>query len=139
MKGAPPARQGHLALILPPGRDVGEYMKNFNAHCSRRRVLERGGRLISVTLLASSGFPAVLAQEPEGAAQRVDPDNPVARALNYVENAADSEVREDADAYCRNCRFYLDGEGEETAPCQLIMNQLVPAEGWCSGWVAKEA
>ncbi|QFT86064.1 High-potential iron-sulfur protein [Halomonas sp. THAF12] len=65
----------------------------------------------------------------------LDPESDQAKALNYVETAAEAS---DHPAYaegetCANCMFYqADSQG-----CQLFPQNSVAPEGWCQSWTAK--
>ncbi len=80
-----------------------------------------------------------LVNVPVRAAEKMPLDDPAAVALKYVEDAttadrADKMNVAGSDQFCDNCRFYVnpaDGWGG----CMLFQNRLVPAKGWCAGWV----
>jgi len=79
------------------------------------------------------------AAAPEGAgAARVDPADPAARALGYVENVARVD-RARFPAFvegssCDNC-LQLEGKpGNEYRPCKTFGGKLVAVGGWCSAW-----
>ncbi|MGB8713830.1 MAG: high-potential iron-sulfur protein [Onishia taeanensis] len=64
----------------------------------------------------------------------LDPENPQAKALNYVAKASDAS---DHPAYadgeqCSNCMFY----NADTQGCQLFPQNSVAAGGWCQSWTA---
>ncbi|MAX31441.1 Tat (twin-arginine translocation) pathway signal sequence [Onishia taeanensis] len=64
----------------------------------------------------------------------LDPENPQAKALNYVTQASDAS---DHPAYadgekCSNCMFY----NADTQGCQLFPQNSVAAGGWCQSWTA---
>lgn len=65
---------------------------------------------------------------------RLDPENPQAKALNYVVKASDAS---DHPAYaegekCSNCMFY----NAENQGCQLFPQNSVEPAGWCQSWTA---
>ncbi|WP_458526703.1 high-potential iron-sulfur protein [Onishia taeanensis] len=65
---------------------------------------------------------------------RLDPENPQAKALNYVVEASDAS---DHPAYadgekCSNCMFY----NADTQGCQLFPQNSVEPAGWCQSWTA---
>ena len=67
---------------------------------------------------------------------RLDPSVEQARALNYVEVAADAS---DHPAYnqgetCRNCMFFE----QRTEGCQLFPQNSVEPGGWCQSWVSAD-
>jgi hypothetical protein len=64
---------------------------------------------------------------------RLDPENPQAKALNYVEDAADAS---DHDAYeqgrkCENCALFK----PDDSGCELFPENSVQPGGWCQSWV----
>lgn len=102
---------------------------------SRRQIL-RGA------MSAAALIPVVhLTTRPAMAQQRVTEEDPMAKALKYVEDAdaAEGLSRPDkagmagADQYCHNCALYV-GE-DEWGPCSIFQNRLVAGAGWCSAWV----
>lgn len=102
---------------------------------SRRQIL-RGA------VTAAALIPVVhLGTRPAMAQQRVPEDDPMAKALKYVEDAdaAEGLSRPDkagvagADQYCSNCALY-DGE-DEWGACSIFQNRLVAGAGWCTAWV----
>jgi hypothetical protein len=54
------------------------------------------------------------------------------QALQYVNQSPKP------DQNCANCRFYTAKQGGRGS-CQLFTQGLVEAEGWCTGWQAKDA
>lgn len=74
------------------------------------------------------------------AAEMVTPDDPTAKALQYVEDATTANRMDKAgvaaaDQMCSSCALYQ-GDGE-TAPCTLFQNRIVKGAGWCTAWVPK--
>ena len=101
---------------------------------SRRSFLRgaaTGAALIPVIHLTSN---------PAHAAELVPVDDPTAKALGYVEDAATATRPDKAGTpgdqqVCSNCALYL-GEGE-TAPCTIFQGREVVGAGWCNAWVPK--
>lgn len=69
---------------------------------------------------------------------KLSPDDPAAKALNYVHDA--SKVNRSPKAstpgeqqFCHNCQFLQAGQGE-WRPCSIFGGKLVNANGWCSAW-----
>ncbi|MHB0776331.1 high-potential iron-sulfur protein [Halomonas sp. WWR20] len=65
----------------------------------------------------------------------LDPDNPQAKALNYVTDASQAS---DHPAYsegehCANCMFFV----EANHGCQLFPQHSVEPQGWCQSWTKK--
>lgn len=69
---------------------------------------------------------------------RLDPNDPIAKALKYAHEAdsVEPEIRRDANRVCANCRFYPEGQSEWNS-CSLFPGKAVKATGWCSDWVAR--
>jgi CxxC motif-containing protein len=68
----------------------------------------------------------------------VDPNDPVAKAVKYVEDAkksADSKGNA-----CASCGFYAKKEvrnGKEVGTCTIFAGKLVQGQGWCGSWNKK--
>jgi hypothetical protein len=61
----------------------------------------------------------------------VSPDDPTAKALGYVEDAATTkDAKHKAGDVCSNCQFYSGG-ASGYGPCQLFPGKSVNAKGWC--------
>ncbi len=76
-------------------------------------------------------------------AKKITTDDPVAKALRYIEDATQA-ARSDkmgviaADQLCSNCQFYTVSTSDAAlGPCTLFQNGLVVGAGWCAGWVPK--
>ncbi len=74
---------------------------------------------------------------------RLDPDDPVAKALLYVHDAADVDTsnplaaRFEVGQTCENCAQIQGNDGDEWRPCGIFPGKAVATQGWCSVWVAK--
>ncbi|HLW23231.1 MAG TPA: high-potential iron-sulfur protein [Steroidobacteraceae bacterium] len=105
------------------------------AHLSRRAV-------VAALALGSLGALDPGAPAPRAAAPvRVDPNDPAARALGYVENAQQVDARKYPGfipgSNCDNC-LQLEGKpGNEYRPCKTFQGKLVAVGGWCSAWTAE--
>ncbi len=101
---------------------------------SRRRVLQA-----AITILAGSSLPRHLP-----AAEALSPQDPVARQLQFTEDAASVDPGKTptfkADSRCGNCALYVKAQAMEGhAPCITFGNKLVSEKGWCSVWVPARA
>ena len=99
---------------------------------SRRAVLKKG--LFGLALLPM-GMGALSTQAFASALPRLDPNAPQARALHYVEVAADAadHAKFAEGQYCDNCLFWQPArEG-----CSLFPQNSVEPKGWCQSWVAR--
>ncbi len=68
----------------------------------------------------------------------VDPKDPVAKAVKYVENAKKSPDSKGNN--CANCGFYAKKEsrgGKEVGTCTIFAGKVVYADGWCASWNKK--
>ena len=102
---------------------------------TRRAVIVKA--LLGAAGLASAG-PMLRARAQSG--EKVNPSEPLAQAVKYVEDAASApaDLRK-PDSFCNNCQFYQGDQASDSAPCTTLMGKLVPAQGWCSTWVMKGA
>jgi hypothetical protein len=80
---------------------------------------------------------AIAADQP-----KLDVNDPVAKALMYVEDAAKVDKAKapnfKAGQNCANC-LQIQGVSGDYRPCNAFPGKLVAAKGWCSAWVAKPA
>jgi hypothetical protein len=115
-----------------------------NTNISRRRFFVQVLGITGAAVLA----PAILnAQEKRrsaapaaggGATPMVDPKDPVAKAVKYVEDA--KQAPESKGNHCATCGFYKKAEmraGKEVGSCTIFAGKLVHAEGWCASWNKK--
>ena len=93
-----------------------------------RRALVRGG-LITGALIPVAGLfinrlaiaaPAVL-----------DPSDPTAKALGYVQKSAKPGQQ------CDNCSLYQGKSGDSQGPCTVFPGKTVASGGWCMTWAKK--
>lgn len=75
------------------------------------------------------------------AAQRVSPNEPLAKALGYTENARTVD-RAKFPTYmpgqgCDTCRFFQGKAGQAWGPCQIFMGKDVNINGWCASYAKK--
>ena len=104
---------------------------------SRRAFL----RNLAVAVPAGS----VLIQNAVQAADmpKLDPADPAAAALLYVEDAANVDTsnpmaaRFEAGQNCANCVQIQGEDGAAYRPCGIFPGKLVASAGWCSVWAPK--
>lgn len=108
------------------------------SRAARRRFLELA---VAGALAAPLAGGARL--RPAFAQERVEEDEELAQQLGYHHDAADVDPEEWPEYVegntCANCQLFQAAEGEEWGPCELFGNRLVNANGWCLGWIEKEA
>jgi hypothetical protein len=72
---------------------------------------------------------------------KLDPKNPAATALGYVEDAAQVDTKKFPvyvkGSNCDNCLQLQGKAGNNYRPCSLFPGKLVAVGGWCSGWTAE--
>lgn len=96
---------------------------------NRRTVLSLGVGAAAFVVASPRSFGADL--------KPLDLQVPAARALKYVDDAADADQSLYSEgARCANCRHYT-AVSDQRGSCELFPNYSVAAAGWCSGWVAK--
>jgi len=108
-------------------------MSDNHTDNSRRRFIR-----IGVLGAVAAPFSHLLLQEQARAQDlaKLDENDPQAKALNYVHDAAESN-RPSPDQNCANCQLYTGDPGAEWGPCQIFPGKSVKAAGWCSAWVKK--
>lgn len=100
----------------------------MNHPTSRRKFLS----LIGAAMLA----PAAPVAFAKTAAAKLDPQDPVAKALGYVVNVSALKPGQEpafkAGANCGNCTLYAAAqESAGHAPCSAVGGKLVARAGWC--------
>ena len=90
-----------------------------------------------------AGGSAIAAAGGAQAQQKLDPKDPQATALGYVEDTtkADSKKfpKHTNAQKCAVCQFYSGAAGAKDGPCAVFGGKLVSANGWCNSWVKKAA
>ena len=99
----------------------------------RRTVLK--GALLGVVAIPA----AALVGRAEAA--NVDPSEPQAKSLGYVEDATKVDAKANpnykAGQHCGNCMQYSGKAGAAAGPCAIFAGKDVQAAGWCKVWVLK--
>ena len=88
-------------------------------------ALGTGVIAIPLGTLTSQGI-ALAAETP-----KLDPEDPAAKALEYVHESPDAAKR------CDGCQFYTGATNAEWGPCAIFSGKLVSAKGLCKSWYAK--
>lgn len=97
-----------------------------------RRAFLRSSLVVAATL--PLGIGVLSRQAYAQALPRLNSGDSQARALNYVEVAADASDHPayDPSETCRNCMFFE----QRTEGCQLFPENSVEPGGWCQSWVS---
>ena len=103
-----------------------------------RRTLLKGALLGVATVPVS----ALLSRTATAAAGRVDPNEPQAKSLGYVEDASKVDPKANPNfkpgQHCANCLQVPAGkEKGAKIPCNIFAGRLVNANGWCKVWVKR--
>jgi len=100
----------------------------------RRTVLK--GALLGVVAIPAA---ALVGRRAEAA--NVDPSEPQAKSLGYVDDAAKVDAKANpnykAGQHCANCLQAQGQPGEAYIPCNIFPGKLVNANGWCKVWVKR--
>jgi hypothetical protein len=108
-----------------------------DANFSRRKFL--GSLVVALPATAATLQRTARAQS----LPHVDPADPTAQALHYVEDATRvDKANPQAAQYmpgqtCANCTHIQGADGDAWRPCALFPGKSVNAAGWCMAWVAK--
>lgn len=101
-----------------------------------RRTLLKGA-LLGVAAVPVS---ALLTRTAEAAAGRVDPNEPQAKSLGYIEDATKVDPKANPNfkpgQICANCLQARTTTGAEV-PCNIFGGRNVAAKGWCKVWVKR--
>ena len=101
---------------------------NSDNQQSRRRFLQK---LVLGTAIA----PLATARLAAGAAADLpllSPDDPAAKKVKYIEDAAKEKTA--GGNNCGTCALYEGTYKSAQGPCQLFPGKQVKAAGWCSSW-----
>lgn len=114
---------------------------------SRRRFLAQaaiampaGAALLNVAL---TGTAFAQAPAAKAALPKLDVNDPTAKALLYVDDAAKVDRKNPAaarftpDQNCSSCSQLQGKAGDANRPCAIFPGKLVSAKGWCSVWAKK--
>ena len=109
---------------------------------TRRVFMGHAAVAIPVAAILTSPGAAAQGQGQAQSLPHLDPNDPVAKALMYVEDAAKVDKTKapnfKAGQTCANCVQLQAGSGN-WRPCNAFPGKLVSVKGWCSAWVAKPA
>jgi hypothetical protein len=95
-----------------------------------------------IKTLPLAGSFVLFAQSARGADMpMVDPKDPQAAALGYVNDAGNADkvkfTKFAAGQVCSGCQLYQGAPGAASGGCTLFAGKQVAAKGWCSAYVKK--
>lgn len=107
----------------------------------------RSSRRVFLLTLAVAG-PAIAQTKPAAApaakpaaTPMVDPKDPTAAALGYVDDTAKADTKKypkhAKEQSCANCQLFQGKAGDTSGACAIFPGKHVAAKGWCSSWVKK--
>ena len=109
-------------------------------HRLDRRQFLKFGMTAGGSMLALTAIPIRLVAQ-----DKVDPSEPLAQAMGYVEDATKVDTAKfpkrageaGANQFCHNCALFAGEPDSASAPCSIFQNRPVVGAGWCNAWVAK--
>ena len=107
---------------------------------SSHRIARRS--LLKNALLGMAAAPAAAwLSQAESAPVKLDPSDPQAKALGYVEDAANVDAKANPNfkpgQTCANCLQAQGKAADGLLPCNIFPGKLVQAKGWCKVWVKR--
>jgi hypothetical protein len=102
-----------------------------------RRTILKGA------LLGAAAVPvSALLGRAEAAPAKLDPNDPTAKGLGYVEDAAKVDAKANpqykAGMTCANCLQAPTAKpGDAQVACNIFQGRLVAAKGWCKAYVKR--
>ena len=101
---------------------------------SRRRFVKTAG---AATTAVAVGFGTTTISAEES--RRVNEDDPMAKAINYVHNARSVDAaKRFSYRYCNNCALYAGNADDEWANCSIFPGKVVAGGGWCNAWSPRQ-
>ena len=99
--------------------------------------------LLKGALLGAAAVPVVaMLGRAEAAAGRVDPNEPQAKSLGYVEDATKVDAKANpnykAGQQCANCLQSKPNGSAPYIPCNIFAGRDVAAKGWCKVYVKRQ-
>jgi len=100
-------------------------------------------RRVLIELLAAGGLLAAVPARTLAAdsAPHVSPNDPVASALGYTEDATKVDTKASpnyqAGEKCANCLQNSGAAGATWGPCKVFAGKLVNENGWCRAYVRR--
>jgi hypothetical protein len=117
----------------------------MKATMSRREALKNlalgAGTLLVASAAAATSYEPAKPAANYSSLPHVTPDDPVAVALSYYENARTVDAKKfpiyKPEQKCSNCLQLTGKAGDPWRPCNLFPGKLVNAAGWCKVYVKK--
>jgi hypothetical protein len=93
-------------------------------------------------LLGIAAVPATaLLGHVEAAPVKLDPNDPQAKSLGYVEDAKTVDAKANPNykpgQVCTNCLQFTGKPTDATGPCNIFPGKLVAGPGWCKVYVKR--
>lgn len=113
---------------------------NRNRRRDARTPLVTRRRFVKTFGAASAAMTTGFATGTVGAEElpRVNEDDPMAKALNYVHDARTVDAaKRFSDRFCNNCALYAGNASDEWSKCSIFPGKVVAGQGWCSAWAPK--
>jgi hypothetical protein len=105
----------------------------------RRDLLK--GALAGLASIAVVTEVAAQAKPAAGAAPKLDPNDPQAKALGYVLDTTKVDAKANPmhkpEQHCGNCVQFQGKVTDATAPCAIFAGKAVVNTGWCKVWAKK--
>ena len=105
-------------------------------------MTSRTRRIFLLQLAAgTSALAARDALAQKGAAAKVDPKDPQAVALGYVDDTTQADSKRfpqhSNEQKCNGCQMYSGQASDKLGPCSIFGGKDVASGGWCSAWTKK--
>lgn len=120
----------------------------MSANMGRRSFFKTALKVSGLAVVAPALVNAALSNEAFAQKKRgaktdegmplVDPKDPVAKAVRYVEDAKSAPDSKGND--CANCGFYKKNgmkNGKEVGTCTIFAGKTVYGQAWCGSWNKK--
>jgi hypothetical protein len=124
-----------------PGKIMGLPADQLETHSMSEKTFARR-TLLKGALLGVAAVPVTaLLGRAEAAGAKVDPSEPQAKSLGYVEDATKVDAKANpnykAGQICANCLQATGKPGDAMLPCNIFAQRPVNAKGWCKVYVKR--
>lgn len=101
---------------------------------TRRKFFATAG---AAAAAAATSLPVA---EADNHLERIDENDPTAKALNYVHDARTVDAaKRFSDRFCNNCALFAGDADDEWGGCSIFPGKAVANQGWCSVWAQKQS